>query len=75
TGSRDGGVPSQFKKSSTISLSPIYIKIRVNKQPTDAIADMGSARSIIHSQFLKIIPYNSFNYQTRQRQTAKRYTS
>ena len=56
TGSRDGGVPSKFVKPSTIS-SPVYIKIRINDQPAEAIVDTGSAISIIHLDFLKTIQH------------------
>ena len=70
TGSRDGGVPSKFTKPSTITSSPIYIKIRVNDQPTEAIIDTGSAISIVHSDFLKTIQHNQFIYKTRLCQTA-----
>ena len=70
TGPCDGGVPSKFTKSSTITSSPIYIKIRVNDQPTEAIIDTGSAISIIHSDFLKTIQHNQFIYKTRLCQTA-----
>ncbi|CAF1609988.1 unnamed protein product [Rotaria sp. Silwood1] len=38
-GSHDGGVPSKFMKPSTITSSPVYIKIRVDDQPTEAIID------------------------------------
>ena len=69
TGSRDGGGPSQFIKPSTLS-SPIYIKIRVNDQPTEAIVDTGSAISIINLEFLKTIQHNKFVYKTRPCQTA-----
>ena len=69
TGSRDGGVPSKFIEPSTIS-SPIYIKIHVNDQPTEAIVDTRSAISIIHSKFLKTIKHNKFIYKTHACQTA-----
>jgi len=69
TGSRDGGAPSKFVKPS-ISLSPIYIKIRVNNQPTEAIVDTRSAISIIHLKFLKTIQHNKFIHQTRTCETA-----
>ncbi|CAM4953207.1 unnamed protein product [Rotaria socialis] len=69
TGSHDGGVPSKFVKPSTI-FSPIYIKIRVNDQPTEAIVDTGSAISIIHLDFLKTIHHANLIYQTKPCQTA-----
>ncbi|CAF4975208.1 unnamed protein product [Rotaria sp. Silwood1] len=53
-----------------MSSSPIYIKIRVNDQPTEAIVDTGSAISIIHLNFLKTIQHNKFTYTTRICQTA-----
>ncbi|CAF4639166.1 unnamed protein product, partial [Rotaria sp. Silwood2] len=70
TGSRDGGVPSQFIKPSTITSFPVYIKIRVNDQPTEAIIDTGSAISIIRLDFLKTIHHNNLINQTRACQTA-----
>ena len=70
TGSRDGGVPSQFIKPSTITSFPVYVKIRVNDQPTEAIIDTGSAISIIHLDFLKTIQHTNLIYQTRTCQTA-----
>ncbi|CAF1257181.1 unnamed protein product [Rotaria sordida] len=69
-GSHDGGVPSKFIKPSTITSFPVYIKIHVNNQPTEAIVDTGSAISIIHSNFLKTIHHQNFLYQTRLCQTA-----
>ena len=69
TGSRDGGVPSKFIKPSTTS-SPVYIKIFVNDQPTEAIIDTGSAISIINLDFLKTIHHNNLIYQTQPCQTA-----
>ncbi|CAF4300493.1 unnamed protein product [Rotaria sordida] len=66
TGPRDGGVPSQFIKPSTLTSFPVYIKIRVNDQTTEAIVDTGSAISIIHSNFLKIICHNNFIHQTQR---------
>jgi transposase InsO family protein len=69
TGSRDGGAPSKIIKPSTIS-SPVYIKIRVNDQPSEAIVDTGSAISIIHLNFLKTIRHNKFINKTHQCQTA-----
>ncbi|CAF1415622.1 unnamed protein product [Rotaria sordida] len=70
SGSHDGGVPSKFIKPSTITSFPVYIKIRVNDQPTEAIVDTGSAISIIHSNFLKTIHHQNFLYQTHLCQTA-----
>ncbi|CAF1511767.1 unnamed protein product [Rotaria magnacalcarata] len=70
TGSRDGGVPSQFIKPSTITSFPVYIKIRVNDQPTEAIIDTGSAISSIRLDFLKTIHHNNLIYQTKTCQTA-----
>ncbi|CAF1520646.1 unnamed protein product, partial [Rotaria sordida] len=69
TGSHDGGVPSKFIKPSTITSFPVYIKIRINNQPTEAIVDTGSAISIIHSNFLKTIHHQKFLYQTHSCQT------
>ncbi|CAF4792818.1 unnamed protein product, partial [Rotaria sp. Silwood2] len=68
--SRNGGVPSKFIKPSTITSYPIYIKIFVNNQPTEAIIDTGSAISIIHLNFLKTIHHNNFIYKNHARQTA-----
>ncbi|CAF4274861.1 unnamed protein product, partial [Rotaria sordida] len=70
TGSHDGGVPSKFIKPSTITSFPVYIKIRINNQPTEAIVDTGSAISIIHSNFLKTIHHQNFLYQTHSCQIA-----
>ncbi|CAF3260642.1 unnamed protein product [Rotaria sp. Silwood2] len=70
SGSRNGGVPSKFIKPSTITSYPIYIKIFVNNQPTEAIIDTGSAISIIHLNFLKTIHHNNFIYKNHARQTA-----
>ena len=68
TGSHDGGVPSKFIKPSTIP-SPVYIKLRVNDKPTEAIVDTGSAISIIHLNFLKTIEHkNSFEKLVRVKQ-------
>ncbi|CAF4272335.1 unnamed protein product, partial [Rotaria sordida] len=69
-GSHDGGVPSKFIKPSTITSFPVYIKIRVNDQPTEAIVDTSSAISIIHLNFLKTFPHHNFLYQTHLCQTA-----
>ncbi|CAF4018800.1 unnamed protein product [Rotaria magnacalcarata] len=69
TGSRDGGVPSKFVKPSTTS-SPVYIKIFVNDQPTEAIIDTGSAISFINLDFLKTIHHSNLIYQTKPCQTA-----
>ncbi|CAF4269109.1 unnamed protein product, partial [Rotaria sordida] len=55
---------------STITSFPVYIKIRINNQPTEAIVDTGSAISIIHSNFLKTIHHRNFLYQTHSCQTA-----
>ncbi|CAF1384371.1 unnamed protein product [Rotaria sordida] len=55
---------------STITSFPVYIKIRINNQPTEAIVDTGSAISIIHSNFLKTIHHQNFLYQTHSCQTA-----
>ncbi|CAF4655189.1 unnamed protein product, partial [Rotaria sp. Silwood1] len=57
-------------KPSTTTSFPVYIKIRVNDQPTEAIVDTGSAISIIHSNFLKTIHHHNFSYQTHLCQTA-----
>ncbi|CAF1327080.1 unnamed protein product [Rotaria sordida] len=69
-GSHDGGVPSKFIKPSTITSFPVYIKIRVNDQPTEAIVDTGSAISIIHLNFLKTIHHKNFIYKNHTCQTA-----
>ena len=69
TGTHDGGVPSKSTKPSTLT-SPVYIKIHVNNQPTEAIVDTGSAISIIHSNFLKTIQHNNFVAQHHACQTA-----
>ena len=69
TESHDGRVPSKFIKLSTIP-SPVYIKLRVNDEPTEIIADTGSAISIIHSYFLKTIEHKNFICKTRTCQTA-----
>ncbi|CAM4786933.1 unnamed protein product [Rotaria magnacalcarata] len=50
---------------SPITSLPVYIKIRVNDQPTEAIVDTGSAISIIRLDFLKTIHHNNLIYQTR----------
>ncbi|CAF3398661.1 unnamed protein product [Rotaria sp. Silwood2] len=55
---------------STITSFPVYIKIRVNDQPSEAIVDTGSAISIIHSNFLKTIRHRNFLYRTHLCQTA-----
>ncbi|CAF5040791.1 unnamed protein product [Rotaria sp. Silwood1] len=55
---------------STITSFPVYIKIRVNDQPTEAIVDTGSAISIIHSNFLKTIHHQNFLHQPQLCQTA-----
>ncbi|CAF4479732.1 unnamed protein product, partial [Rotaria sp. Silwood2] len=55
---------------STITSFPVYIKIRVNDQPTEAIVDTGSAISIIHSNFLKTIHHKNFIYKNHTCQTA-----
>ncbi|CAF1263224.1 unnamed protein product [Rotaria sordida] len=55
---------------SIITSFPVYIKIRVNDQLTEAIVDTGSAISIVHSNFLKTIPHHNFLYQTHLCQTA-----
>ncbi|CAF3993418.1 unnamed protein product, partial [Rotaria sordida] len=60
----------QDHNPSTITSFPVYIKIRVNDQPTEAIVDTGSAISIIHSNFLKTIHHQNFLYQTHLCQTA-----
>ena len=70
TGPRDGGVPSKIIQPSTIPLSPVHIKIRVNNQPTEAIVDTGSAISIICLDFLKTINHTKFTHQTRTCHTA-----
>ena len=67
TGSRDGGVSSQCTKPSN---SPVYIKVLVNSQPTQAIVDTGSAISIIHSNLLKTIQHRNFLPMPHQCQTA-----
>ena len=68
-GSPDCGVPSKFNKPLTIP-SPVYIKLRVNDKPTEAIVDTGSAISIIHLNFLKTIEHKKFICKTRTCQTA-----
>ena len=68
-GSHDGGVPSKFIKPSTIP-SPVYIKLRVNDKPTEAIVDTGSVISIIHSNFLTTIEHKKFICKTCTCQTA-----
>ncbi|CAF1565352.1 unnamed protein product [Rotaria sp. Silwood1] len=70
TGSHDGGVPSQCIQPSTTTSSPVYIKIRVNNQPTEAIVDTGSAISITHANFLKTIHHEHFIYNNYICQTA-----
>ncbi|CAF4553333.1 unnamed protein product, partial [Rotaria sp. Silwood2] len=55
---------------STITSFPVYIKIRVNDQPTEAIVDTGSAISIIHLNFLKTIHHKNFIYKNHTCQTA-----
>ncbi|CAF4219192.1 unnamed protein product, partial [Rotaria sordida] len=60
----------QNHNPSTITSFPVYIKIHVNNQPTEAIVDTGSAISIIHSNFLKTIHHQNFLYQTHSCQTA-----
>ncbi|CAF4452731.1 unnamed protein product, partial [Rotaria magnacalcarata] len=55
---------------SPITSFPVYIKIRVNDQPTETIVDTGSAISIIRLDFLKTIHHNNLIYQTRTCQTA-----
>jgi transposase InsO family protein len=69
TGTHDGGVPSKFIKPSTVS-SPVYIKIRVNDKPTEAIVDTGSAISIINSDFIKTMQHNKFIFKPRTCRTA-----
>ncbi len=69
TGTHDGGVPSKSIKPSTIS-SPVFIQIRVNDQPSEAIVDTGSAISIIHLNFLKTIQHNKFIHKSYKCQTA-----
>ena len=53
-----------------MSTSPIYIKLYVNDQPTDAVVDTGSAITIIHNDLLKKIPHKNFTNHTRECQTA-----
>ena len=69
-GPRDGGVPSKILQSSPISLSPAYIKVRVNDQPTAAIVDTGSTISIIRLDFPKSINHTGFTYEPRTCHTA-----
>ncbi|CAF4072684.1 unnamed protein product, partial [Rotaria sp. Silwood2] len=57
-------------KPSTITSSPVYIKIHVNGQQTEAIVDTGSTISIIHLKFLKTIHHKNFIYKNHTRQTA-----
>ncbi|CAF4678891.1 unnamed protein product, partial [Rotaria sp. Silwood2] len=57
-------------KPSTITSSPVYIKIHVNGQQTEAIVDTGSTISIIHFKFLKTIHHKNFIYKNHTRQTA-----
>ncbi|CAF4587004.1 unnamed protein product, partial [Rotaria sp. Silwood2] len=66
----DGGVPSHYIKPSTTTSSPVYIKIRVNEQPTEAIVDTGSAISIIDSNFLKTLHHQNFIHNEFICQTA-----
>ena len=70
TRSRDGSVPSKYIQPSTTTLFPIHIKLHVNNQPTEAFIDTGSAISIIHSNFLKTLQHNKFQYKTQRCQTA-----
>ncbi|CAF4754996.1 unnamed protein product, partial [Rotaria socialis] len=70
TGPRDGCVLSKFIMPSPMTSFPVYIKIRVNDQPTETIVDTGSAISIIRLDFLKTIQHNNLIYQTRTCQTA-----
>ncbi|CAF4780676.1 unnamed protein product, partial [Rotaria sp. Silwood2] len=60
----------KFNKPSTTTSSPVYIKIRVNDQPTEAIVDTGSAISIIKLNFLKTIHHKNFIYKNHTCQTA-----
>ncbi|CAF4674253.1 unnamed protein product, partial [Rotaria sp. Silwood2] len=60
----------QNHNPSTITSFPVYIKIRVNDQPTEAIVDTGSAISIIHLNFLKTIHHKNFIYNNHTCQTA-----
>ena len=69
TGSPDGGVPSKFIKPSTRS-SPVYIKLRVNDKPIEAIVNTGSSISIVHLNFLKTIEHKKIICKTRTCQTA-----
>ena len=69
TGTHDGGVPSQYEKPSS-STGPVYIKVQVNDQPTEAIVDTGSAITIIHQDLLKNIHHQKFIHNTRLCKTA-----
>lgn len=69
TGAQDGGAPSKPNQPSTTP-SPIYIKLLVNQQSTEAIVDTGSAISIIDSAFLKTIHHKKFTTTHRTCRTA-----
>lgn len=49
---------------------PVYIQALVNSQPTQVIIDTGSAISIIHAEFLKTIPHETFIHNTFHCRTA-----
>jgi transposase InsO family protein len=69
TGTQGGGAPSQSTQPSS-SQCPIYIKVQVNKKPTEAIVDTGSAITIIHQDLLKTISHCKFTHKIKQCTTA-----
>jgi predicted aspartyl protease len=60
TGSQDDDDPGGVLKSSTESKTfhPIFVKIRCNNIPQEALIDTGSAVTIIHKSLLNKIPHN-----------------
>ena len=60
-GSEDGDDPcGAIKSSSEATFTPIFIRIRCNNTPQDALVDTGSAITIIHDSLLKKIPHSKF---------------
>ena len=60
-GSDDGDDPCKATKSSTNNVfNPIFVKIRCNNTPQEALIDTGSAITIIHKDLLNNIQHGQF---------------